>query len=210
MWLGKGKGNVHACGSQLRWHFWVANVILVSPDPEKTHSLAKHCLFFFSLFPAMQQKSLRLSHVALEVLRHHREPPLATDLPHHRHHSHHPDHGRIQHGKAWGGHSALLGSVLALLWCQLNSASRSCSCSSRCRLALPRSSERQAGFLQQVPTCGSCWASCGHDGNAGHEWYWSHGTGIVQGHGEKALNSGPSPAHWQGASSNHRRTISIL
>lgn len=48
----------------------------------------------------MQQKGICLSPVAFEVIGHHREPPLAADLPHNHHHGHHFNHGRVQHGES--------------------------------------------------------------------------------------------------------------
>lgn len=48
----------------------------------------------------MQQKGICLSPMAFEVIGHHREPPLAEDLPHDHHHSHHFNHGRVQHGES--------------------------------------------------------------------------------------------------------------
>lgn len=48
----------------------------------------------------MQQKGLCLSPVAFEIIRHHREPPLAKGLSHGYHHGHHSNHGRVQHGES--------------------------------------------------------------------------------------------------------------
>lgn len=67
----------------------------------------------------MQQKGLCLSPMASEVIWHHREPPLAADLPHGRHHGHHINHGRVQHGesgrppgRAFFAFDACLGGIL--------------------------------------------------------------------------------------------------
>ena len=105
----------------------------------------------------MQQKGLRVSPVAFEVLRHHCQPALATDLPDGHHHGHHFNHGRVQHGESRlppGRGFFLLMSVLVEFW------HLSCSFfggTILCPLTWTSTAAAAASLRRRMPLVGATW-----------------------------------------------------
>lgn len=127
---------------------------------EKIHKRATP--FFFFLLPAMQQKSVCLSPVAFEVVGHHRQAPLASDLPDGHHHGHHTNHGRVQHGESGPRQAVPVSrdletfptapSVTPIAACQIQPSTAAAAASLRGRLQTGETTAREGGSFQRFPT----------------------------------------------------------